>query len=368
MRLGVDISTYFEELSLGAKYYADGAEVDPVDLFKKNGVDCMRIRLWVDPVSEDGKPYLGGGCDIENFFRLAELAREKGFSIMLDFHYSDFWADPSKQTVPKSWRGLDFESLAERVYSYTVETLKSAREKKIGIEYIQVGNEITNGILWPYGRLSESGSGERGNYENLIKLIKAGCRGCREVYPDAGIILHLERSYDKLIYNEFFTHITEASVDFDIIGFSYYPYWHGTFSQFFANVDMCRKFGKRLMIVETGYAFTLEDYIKNEHGGAKLVVNEENLESFPFTKEYPFSPEGQALFVKNLLRLSKEHGLCGVFWWEPLWIPGDGICWASEAGQEYIGESGKSTRNEWANQCLFDYGGNKLPSFDEFNV
>ena len=97
-------------------------------------------------------------------------------------------------------------------------------------------------------------------------------------------------------------------------------------------------------------------------------VNEENLESFPFTKEYPFSPEGQALFVKNLLRLSKEHGLCGVFWWEPLWIPGDGICWASEAGQEYIGESGKSTRNEWANQCLFDYGGNKLPSFDEFNV
>ena len=129
MRLGVDISTYFEELSLGAKYYADGAEVDPVDLFKKNGVDCMRIRLWVDPVSGDGKPYLGGGCDIENFFRLAELAREKGFSIMLDFHYSDFWADPSKQTVPKSWRGLDFESLVERVYSYTVETLKSARDR-----------------------------------------------------------------------------------------------------------------------------------------------------------------------------------------------------------------------------------------------
>lgn len=366
MRLGVDISTYFEELEHGAEYFRDGKKVDPIDLFRANGVDCIRIRLWTDPQSEDGEPYLGGNCDLQNFFRLADLAKEKGFSILLDFHYSDFWADPSKQTVPKSWRGLTFEQMEKKVYDYTVEVLRAARERNIDISMIQVGNEITNGMLWPFGRLTEHPDGSRSNYENLIRLIRAGCRGCCEVYPDARIILHLERSYDQAVYHEFFSHMVEAEVDFDSIGFSYYPYWHGTFAQFFANADMCKKFGKQLIVVEVGYAFTLEDYIENEHGGAGLVVSKDNVASFAFREEYPISEKGQALFIKRFLELAGEHGFDAVFWWEPLWIPGEGICWASKAGQAYIGESGKPTRNEWANQCLFDYSGNLLEAFDAF--
>ncbi len=368
MRLGIDVSTYFEELEHGAKYFDGGKEVDPIQMFRANGVDCMRIRLWVDPKSEGGKPYLAGNCDMDNFIRLATFARQRGFSVMLDIHYSDFWVDPAKQTIPKSWRGLSKEQTVQKVYDYTVGVLKIAAEKGIDIEYIQVGNEITNGMLWPLGRLIEQPDGSRTNYESLTAFLKAGVKACREVCPRAKIVLHLERSYDKFIYNEFFTHMAEAEVDFDIIGFSYYPYWHGTFAQFFDNVNMCKKFKKQLMVVEVGYAFTLEDYIKNEHGGAKLVVSEDNLSTFAFTEEYPVTPAGQAQFVKNFLRLCAECGIAAVFWWEPLWIPGEGICWASPEGQDYIGESGKPTRNEWANQCLFDYSGNKLPAFDEYKI
>lgn len=367
MRLGIDVSTYFDEINRGAKYFDGEKEVQPLELFRKNGVDIMRIRLWLDPKSESGEKYLGGDCDAENFFKLAQLAKTKGYSIMLDIHYSDFWVDPAKQTVPKAWRNLSFSQLVERVRTYTTEILNAAKSRGIGIDFIQVGNEITNGMLWPHGRLTGE-DGRRQNYDNLITLIKAGCSGCREVYPEAEIILHLEKSYDKVIYDEFFTHMQSAGVDYDIIGFSYYPYWHGTFAQFFENAEMCKKFKKKLMVVEVGYAFTLEDYIKVEHGGAKLVVSEDNISSFAFTEEYPVTPSGQAKFVEKFLSLASEHGIDAVVWWEPLWIPGDGVCWASEAGQEYIGETGKSTRNEWANQCLFDYSGKMLPAFGKFKI
>ena len=367
MRLGIDVSTYFEELEHGAKYFDGDREVEPLDMFRSNGVDIMRTRLWVNPRDENGAAYLGGNCDEDNFLRLSDTAQKKGYKIMLDFHYSDFWADPAKQTVPKSWAHFSFEELVKKVGSYTAEVLERAKASGIDIEFIQVGNEITNGTLWPHARLFGK-DGERTNYNNLIKVLKAGIAGCRKVFPSAKIILHLEKSYDKVIYNEFFTEIERAGVDFDIIGFSYYPYWHGTFSQFFENVEICKKFKQELMVVEVGYAFTLEDYIKNEHGGAKLVISNDNISSFNFTEEYPVTPEGQRRFTKNFLSLANNCGVSAVIWWEPLWIPGDGICWASKEGQKYIGEEGKSTRNEWANQCLFGYDGKKMPAFDEFKI
>ena len=366
MRLGIDVSTYFEELEHGAKYYDGGVEVSPLDLFRLNGVDVMRIRLWVDPYGANGEPYLAGNCDLDNFLRLATLAESKGYSIMLDFHYSDFWADPGKQFVPKSWAHLDVDGLAQQVYDYTKKTLLTVAEKGIKLAYIQVGNEITNGMLWPHGRLIEHEDGPRTNYGNLIKFIKAGVAACREITPKSQIILHLEKSYDQAIYDEYFTNMEKAGVDFDIIGYSYYPYWHGTFEQFYANVDFCKKFGKRQMVVELGYAFTAESYITREHGGAQLIVSNENLETLGFTQEYPISREGQKRFVEEFLRLAEAHGIDGVFWWEPLWIPGEEICWSSEEGMRYIHEEGKPTRNEWANQCLFDYDGEKLPAFDAF--
>ena len=366
MKLGIDVSTYFEELEHGAKYYDGNKVVQPLDMFRANGVDCMRIRLWVDPRSEDGEPYLAGNCDLDNFLRLSKLAVSKGYSIMLDIHYSDFWADPSKQCIPKSWAHLDLDGLVNKVYEYTKQTLLTIAEHGIKLDYIQVGNEITNGMLWPLGKLIEQPDKSRINYESRIRLLKAGIKACREVTPSSALILHLEKSYDQVIYNEYLTHMEEAGVDYDIIGYSYYPYWHGTFEQFYANVDFCKKFHKRQMVVELGYAFTAEDYIKHDHGGAHLVVSNDNLEALGFVQEFPISPEGQKHFTERFLQMAREHGIEGVFWWEPLWIPGDGICWASEKAMTYIHEEGKSPRNEWANQCLFDYKGVKLPAFDAF--
>lgn len=367
MKLGIDISTYLEELDHGATYYDGNTKVEPLGMFRANGVDCMRIRLWVDPYDEKGNPYLAGTCDLDNFIKLAKLAKSRGFEVMLDFHYSDFWCDPGKQRIPKSWEKQDLEKLAAQLYEYTKSTLKTVQGNGIDVKYIQVGNEITNGMLWPLGQLMENGDGPRTNYDSLRKLLKAGIRACREIVPSAALVLHLERSYDQTLYNEFFSNM--SGIDYDIIGFSFYPYWHGTFEQFYANVENCKKFGKRLMVVELGYGFTVEDYIKNAHGGAHLVVDATMAEGMGFAHDYPLTPEGQARFVKDFLVLARAHGVEAVYYWEPLWIPGDGICWASEEAQRYLdtGEV-KSCRNEWANQCLFDYEGRKLPAFDEFRI
>lgn len=370
MILGIDCSTYLEELNANAKYYDNRSQIDPLDAFRKNNVSAVRLRLWVNPYSPSGHPYLAGTCDLDCFIKTAKLFQSKGFDIMLDIHYSDFWADPGKQFIPKDWRENTVSSLAEKVYSYTKETLEIIEKEQIKLSFVQVGNEITNGMLWPIGKLVENEDGTRSNYESLITLLKAGVKACREMMPATELVIHLERSYDQKVYNEFFDEITENGVDFDIIGMSYYPYWHGNLKQFFANVDNCKKYGKKIMAVELGYAFTLEDYIKESGvGGAKLVINENNADSFDFLKTYPVTPEGQAKFVRDFIDSAKAHGLDGIFWWEPLWIPGEGICWASPEAKEYIGETDKlSCRNEWANQCLFDYEGKKLPAFDEYKL
>lgn len=366
MFLGIDVSTYFDELDRGAVWYDGDAPMEPLDAFRCNGVDYMRIRVWNDPNSPEGRPYLGGGCNLDNFLRLGRLATDKGYRLLLDLHYSDFWADPAKQTVPKAWAGLDLPGLETAVYGFTRASLETIRASGLDLGLIQVGNEITNGILWPLGRLTGGENvAPRDNYPALVRLLKAGIRACREVFPKAGLILHLERSYDQAVYTEFFSKMEELGVDYDVIGASYYPYWHGTFDQFFANMDLCgERFGKPRMVMETGYGFTLEDYIQNSDSG--LVFDAASVERLEYRLPYPLTPEGQADFVIRFLELCRKHDISGVFYWEPLWIPGEGVCWASEEGQAYIHEEGKPTRNEWANQCLFDYQGRKLPAFDRF--
>lgn len=370
MKLGIDVSTYFEELQLGAKYFDGDKEIEPLEMFRRNGVDLMRIRLWVNPFGENGEPYLGGTCDLNNFFALAKVAKQKGFGIMLDFHYSDFWSDPSKQSLPKSWSNLSGQRLVEKVYSYTRDVLREAARRNVEIEYIQTGNEITNGMLWPHGQLRwNEQTGERTGYENLCALLAAGGRACREIYPGAKIVLHLERSYDQGVYNEFFGNMQRFGIDYDVIGMSYYPSWHGTFEQLFANVEAMKKFGREIAVVETGYPFSSDDYLKQPDGNPQhMVVTGNGLLPHEFSETYPISEEGQCRFLSVLLRGAKQHGVSAVMWWEPLWIPGENVCWTSLAGQRYSGDTGKSTRNDWANQCLFDYEGRKLPAFDVFSV
>ena len=365
MILGIDVSTYLEELENGAKYYRGEREIDPLDAFAENGVNYMRIRVWNDPKSPDGVPYLAGTCDIENYVRLGRLAMSKGYKLLMDLHYSDFWADPGKQMIPKAWVNYGIDEMTDAVYNFTKECLETAVREGVSPDLIQVGNEITNGILWPIGKLESEG--KRGNYDSFCRLIDAGCRACREVTPGSKIILHLERSNDKAVYQEFFSEMEAHGIDFDVIGASYYPYWHGTPDQLFDNLRDCRRFGKEIMIMELGYGFTDKPYTLDGEE-KRLVIDAERAVIPGFTDKYPLTPDGQASFVRLILSLAAENGIGGIFYWEPLWLPGEGICWASEAGQAYIHEEGKSTANEWANQCLFDYEGRLLPAFDEFKI
>lgn len=371
---GIDVSTYLDVTEHGKKFYdAQGQEIDPLDAFIAGGVNWMRLRVWCDPYDEHGASYNAGGCTVKRMIELSKLAAKKGFHIAVDFHYSDFWTDPKKQPLPKAWKNYSADEIKNAMKHFTSEALAAFKNAGLNVEMVQVGNEITNGMLWPFGKLSgEMPSGKadaackvRTGYEALIGFLNTGIAAVREALPDAKIILHLEQSGNAAIYDEWFTQMQKAGVDYDVIGMSYYPFWHGAFDGLWANVDACRaKFGKEVIIAEWSYAFTLQGYAGRD--GKKVRLSAGENAPVKLYLPYPATPEGQAQFTAEFLRGAKEHGAAGVFYWEPLWLPGEGIKWASPEGLEYIGEAGKSCNNEWANQCLFDYDGRMLKAFKEY--
>ena len=370
MFLGIDASTQIEVDEKKPHYYYAGKEVDPwVFMHKHNDVKSMRLRLWLNPYDEDGNPYGGGTVDFDKWKKMAKRANEIGYDVLLDIHYSDFWCDPGKQFIPKAWRNLSAEEVAIKLYEYTKEVLLEIKKEGIKISSIQIGNEITNGMLWPLGKLGEKDStGVRSNYDNLALFLRNGIKGAREIMPEAKLVIHLEKSYDVETHEEFFREVIKRNVEFDIIGLSYYPYWHGTFPMFFKNVENLKaKFNKPIWIVETGYGFTMEPFVMNGNYGDNLI-SEDFFKQENVYHPYPLTKDGQKDFITNLIKLSKEHDIEAIYYWEPFWLPLDGLCWATEAGEKFTGETGKPTHNEWANQCLFDYDGNATPALDVYKV
>lgn len=278
---------------------------------------------------------------------------------LLDFHYSDFWTDPKKQIKPKMWRDLSGEKLGSAIYQYTETVLRELKEKGLAPDMVQVGNEITNGFVWPEGQLDtylylEEKQPER-KYEKMFSLLNKGIQAVRDVDSGMKIVLHLDFGGDNGLYREWFDAAELYNVDYDVIGLSYYPYWHASLEKLESNIcDISQRYQKDILVVETAYGFTLE--------------GEEDC-SLVFTREcenqggYPATPEGQAEFLKDLItciRKVPENRGKGFFYWEPAWIPGNGTTWATLEGQEYTGDRAP-VGNTWANQALFDYKGNVLP-------
>lgn len=366
MILGIDVSTFLEQKRISNPIYKkDGKEIDPFIIFKNNGVEYLRTRIWNNPYSIDGKPYLGGTCDVDACIELLRYLKKYDFKNVIDFHYSDFWCDPSKQLLPKAWENLSFEELQNAVYEFTKEALIKIKNAGFDVSYIQTGNEITHGFLWPHGKIKY---GEKDAYKNFATLLKIARKACKEVYPEAKIIIHLEESFNQGLYKEIISSLLNYGLEIDVIGTSYYPFWHHSFSEYFANMDMIQKeFNIPVMNVELGYPFTLEDYKLEEDGKKRhLVINADSKEEYEKILPYKVSAEGQASFIKEFIRLAKLHNLRGTFYWEPLWIPGEGICWGSYEAQLYQKLEPKEARNEWANQCLFDYDGNALVSLEAY--
>lgn len=352
---GMDVSTLLEEEQCGAKYYDNGTEGDLLDILKKYGTNYVRLRLWNDPYDEQGHPYGAGTNDLAKTIELARRAKAHQMGILLDLHYSDFWADPGKQIVPKAWKGMNTRQLEQAVYDYTLSVMNKLQEEDVSPTMVQVGNEITNGLLWPLG--------QKPNFDEIAIFINAGIRAVRKADPEVPVMIHLDNGGLNEMYVEWFDNYVRRGEPFEIIGLSYYPFWHGTLDELSFNMkDMAERYGKKIVVAEVSMGFSMEDYRKYEGKEADELKGMATRPDLLAKLTYPMTPEGQADFMQDVMERIKEvDGGLGFFYWEPGWIPVPGCGWATEAALAYTGEKGPGG-NEWANQALFDYEGNALPA------
>ena len=354
---GFDISSLLEVERCGGTFRDGGGPEDLFAILRRYGANWVRLRLWNDPYDENGNRYGGGTCDLPTVLELARRAKTAGLRWLLDLHYSDFWADPGKQTVPKAWRNLDKAGLEEAVGRYTKDVLCACRAAGVEPDMVQVGNELTNGLLWP--------SGKAPNWEVLCRYLAAGVRAVREEAPGTRVMVHLDNGGNNTLYQEWFNHYFALGGTCDVIGLSYYPFWHGTLADLAANLnEIAPRYGKDLIVAETSMGFTMDSFApweqraEGERKGA--ATRPELVEKVP----YPMTPKGQTAFLQDLLTVLNavpEGRGAGFFWWEPAWLPVPGSGWAREPGWQYVHERGPEG-HEWANQALFDYDGNALPA------
>lgn len=348
---GMDVSMIKDLESRGASYYLNGEKDDLFCILNRCGVDMIRLRMWLDPYDEEGVPYGGGMNDLHTTIKLAKRIKQNQMSYMLDFHYSDFWADPAKQLKPKAWENLKGKSLETAVYLHTVDTLKALKNHDLAPAMVQVGNEITNGLLWPDGHFD--------NLESMANLLKAGIRGVREECPEAKIVLHLDFGTDNALYTKWFDSVMEYNLDFDVIGMSFYPHWNGSIKLLQDNMnDVSSRYDKDVMVLETSIGYTTDTM------GCSGLVFTEDMEK---ATDYPATPEGQRDFLKDLIRAVREvnNGRgTGVFYWEPAWLPIPDCTWANKSGCMYMNDKVEGG-NSMANQALFDANGNANPALLE---
>lgn len=354
---GMDISTLYELKKLGVKYYDNGKEMELLDILKNYGVNSIRLRLWVDPYDEDGNPYGAGTNDIIKTIAMAKKVKEHDMGFLLDLHYSDFWTDPGKQNVPKSWRGMDIEQLTNTVYEYTMDIMKLLRDQNVAPTMVQVGNELTNGLLWPTGKKPE--------YETLARYISAGIKGVRAVDENVPIMIHLDNGGNNEMYVDWFEHYIKYGEDFQVIGLSYYPFWHGDMPSLEFNMrDMAQRYHKELVVAEVSMGFTMEDYAEYEKLNPEDRIGMATRPELVEKIDYPMTKQGQCDFMNDLMNMIADvPGGRGFYYWEAGWIPVPGCGWATREALRYTGEKGPGG-NEWANQALFDYDGNALPALE----
>lgn len=366
---GMDASCVPSLEAGGVRYYDhDGKEKDVYKILAENGINYIRVRIWNDPFDADGKGYGGGNCDIENAVKIGKRATENGMKLLVNFHYSDFWADPAKQMTPKAWRAMSIDEKSEALYEYTKECLTKLTESGIEIGMVQIGNE-TNGAM-----CGESSS-TVGGWKKITQLMSAGSRAVREICPEALVAIHFANPEKVTNYESYGKNLEYYGVDYDVFASSYYPFWHGTLENLSSVLsDIVTKYGKKVMVVETSYAFTADDtdFYGNTVGEGGGIV-----------KNYPFTQQGQANLVRDVIdTVAAIEGGIGVFYWEGTWISAggesyeenlniwekNGSGWASSYASEYDPDDA----GEWYggcavdNQAFFDANGQALESLKIF--
>jgi arabinogalactan endo-1,4-beta-galactosidase len=326
----------------GGTYQEDGRERDILDILKDAGVNSARLRIWNEPDFDY--------CNPGKTLQMAKRIKDKGLHFLLDFHYSDYWADPSKQRMPKAWEKLSFPELTEAVRTFTRDVVAGLKKQGTLPDMVQIGNEITNGMLWERGRVDGEWNTQE-QWRKLAELIRAGVRGLREALDDSdevAVMIHIDRGGDNAGSRYFFDRLVQLNVEFDTIGLSYYSWWHGTLEDLAYNLnDLAQRYGKEIVVVEAAYPWTL-----TPPDDQPLIFNTEEW-LYP---GYAPSPEGQAAWLRKLMdtiRSTSDGRGIGLYYWEPCWIP--------SKPQWSVGHE-----NNWSNLTLFDYTGNKLPSLDAF--
>ena len=363
---GMDASAVLALENSGVKYYNfDGEEQDVFMTLAQAGVNYIRLRVWNDPYDENGNGYGGGNNDVATAIALGQRATKYGMKVCIDFHYSDFWADPKKQFVPKAWEGMDIEEKSDALYNFTLESLTQLLDAGVDVGMVQIGNEINNGM-----------SGET-DVANVRKLLTAGSKAVREAAVNSGkeilVAVHYTNIDDMKKLDTLLTGLQVKEIDYDIVGLSFYPYWHGTMDDLKNAITHIRNtYGKKVYVAENAYCYTAED----GDGSANSVEGTDDL-----AEGYSASVQGQANEVRDVCAAASEAGAEGVFYWEGTWIPVGpadadnsdlwekyGSGWASsyasgydpkDAGQYYGGCS-------WDNQAMFDFTGHPLASLKVF--
>ena len=363
---GMDASAVLALENSGVKYYNfEGEEQDVFMTLAQAGVNYIRLRVWNDPYDENGNGYGGGNNDVATAIALGQRATEYGMKVCIDFHYSDFWADPKKQFAPKAWEGMDIEEKSDALYNFTLESLTQILDAGVDVGMVQIGNEINNGM-----------SGET-DVANVRKLLTAGSKAVREVAANSGkeilVAVHYTNIDDMKKLDTLLTGLQVKEIDYDIVGLSFYPYWHGTMEDLKNAIAHIRStYNKKVYVAETAYCYTSED----SDGAANSIEGSDDL-----AEGYSASVQGQTNEVRDVFAAACEAGAEGVFYWEGTWIPVGpattdnsalwekyGSGWASsyagsydpkDAGQYYGGSS-------WDNQAMFDFTGHPLASLNVF--
>ena len=336
---GADLSFEPQEEAAGAHFSENGVRSSPLSILNRHGLNYVRLRLWVHPPR--------GYSDLASDLRMARRIHAAGDKLYLDIHYSDFWADPQHQVTPAAWQGESLDQLAATVRRYTTRVISRFAAQGTPVDMVSIGNEIRNGILWPTGEVdwtTDTG------WDNLTTLLAAGIQGARAGNP-AGhrllVMLHFDEGGNNADSVRFFDHMVAAHLPFDVIGLSYYPFFHGQLSALRANIDdLATRYHKPIVIAESQYPWTLA----NGDSTGNFVWQSSQLSG-----GYPATPGGQESFYNDLLSILHQvpDGLAqGMFYWEPEWIPGVG--W----------EPGAGSPND--NLTLFSFTGRALPSVGLF--
>lgn len=335
--LGGDISLYPSYKETQTAYRDSmGKRIDLPDYARRWGWNMIRVRLFVDPANATVEAKSEGVCQsLPYVLRLCRMAKHHHMAVMLDLHYSDTWADPSHQSTPRRWQGLEVFALRDSVYSYTTHVLEAMKRAHVEPDMIQIGNEITYGMLWPVGKVNPESDA---NWLVLASLLNAGSKACRQVCPNAKLIIHTEHAQNWETTRDFYDRIRRYKVDYDVIGLSYYPMWHSSISHLGQVIDsLSARYGRNIMIVETATYYS--------HRNDRWAKDKQQ-----YSGPYPISPEGQRNFAADLVEeLNRHSAVQGLLWWFP---------------EE--NESGKPVLESWINRGLFsNETGRALPAWYE---